>query len=98
METNILKTVLAVVGVLLTYGLLCWRMFSRFRGDKFIEWASITTLLLAVVMAIYRMPNVPSWVVKAMVPLVVLSCWLSVYFGLQQAYHAVRHRKSDRQS
>jgi len=96
-EANIAKNILAVVGVFLTYGILCWRMFSRFRGDKFIEWASITTLLLAVVMAIYKTPNVPSWVMKAMIPLVVLSCWLSVYFGLQQAYHAIRHRKSNRQ-
>jgi hypothetical protein len=97
MQANFVKNILAVVGVSLPYGLLCWRMFGRFRGDKFIEWASITTLLLAVVMGIYRIPNVPSWVMKAIIPLMFLSCWLSVYFGLQQAYHAIRHRRSARQ-
>jgi hypothetical protein len=27
-------------------------------------------------------------------PLVAIFCWLSVYFGLQQVYHALRRRKT----
>jgi glucan phosphoethanolaminetransferase (alkaline phosphatase superfamily) len=97
METNTLRTVVAAVGVFLTYGISCWRIFSRFRGDKFIECASITTFLLVGVVAIYKIPNMPSWVVKAVLPLVFFFCWLSVYFGLQQAYCAIRERKTNRQ-
>jgi hypothetical protein len=95
METNTLRTGVAAVGVALAYGISCWRIFRRFRGDKFIECASITTFLLMGVIAVHRIPNVPSWVVKAILPLMGLFCWLSVYFGLQQAYHAIRHRKTN---
>lgn len=98
MDTNTSRTVVAAVGVFLTYGISCWRMFSRFKGDKFIECASITTFLLAAVFAVHKIPDVPSWAVKAILPLMVIFCWLSVYFGLQQAYHAIRHRKTNRQA
>jgi hypothetical protein len=98
MDANTSRTLVAAVGVFLTYGISCWRMFSRFRGDKFIESASITTLLLVVVIAVHRIPDVPSWVVKAIFPLMAIFCWLSIYFGLQQAYQVIRHRKTDRQA
>jgi hypothetical protein len=73
METNTLRTGVAAVGVALAYGISCWRIFRRFRGDKFIECASITTFLLMGVIAVHRIPNVPSWVVKAILPLMVFS-------------------------
>lgn len=94
METNISRTVVAVTVVILGYGIFFLGIFRRFRGDRFIECASVTTFLLAVVLAVHRIPDVPSWIEKAILPLLVLSCWLSVYFGLQQVYRAVRHRKT----
>jgi len=94
---NILGTLLAVTVVVLGYAIIFWRIFRRFRGDRFIECASVTTFLLAVVMALYRIPNVPSWVVKSILTLLVFFCWLSVYFGLQQVYRALRHRKTEQQ-
>ena len=89
-----LKTILAVIGVILAYGISFGRFFIRFRGDKFIECASVTAFLAVTVAALHRIPDVPGWVMKTILPLVVIFCWLSVYFGLQQVYRAVRRRKT----
>jgi hypothetical protein len=89
-----LKTILTVIGVVLAYGFSLGRLFIRFRGDKFIECASVTAFLVVAVAALHRIPDAPNWIVKAILPLVVIFCWLSVYFGLQQVYRAVRRRKT----
>ena len=94
-NSNAVPTILGAAGVVITYGIGLWRIFNRFRGGRFIECASATTLLLVGVMAVHRIPNTPNWVVKALLPLLALFCWLSVYFGLQQVYRALRHRKSE---
>jgi ABC-type lipoprotein release transport system permease subunit len=94
METNSIGTIVGALGVLLAYGLSFWRIFNRFRGDKFIESATITTFLLAGAFSVHKIPDAPSWMAKAIFVLACCFCWLSVYFGLQQAYHAIRHRKA----
>jgi hypothetical protein len=88
------KTILVVIGVVLAYGISFGRLFFRFRGDKFIECASVTAFLVLAAAALTRVPDLPDWVVKSILPLVAIFCWLSVYFGLQQVYHALRRRKT----
>ena len=56
---NVLRTLVAAEGRILTYGVSCWHFFSRFCGDKFIECASITTFLLMVVLELHRIPDAP---------------------------------------
>ncbi len=73
---------------------LGWRWFVSYRGDKFIRCASVTLMVLVVTFAVFRIPNVPSWVSGSLLFLLGVLSFLSIGFLLQQAYQALRHRKA----
>jgi hypothetical protein len=72
--------ILAGAAVVLTYAFFLGRLFRRYRGDMFIEWALMTTMLLVVSAELRRFPGIPEWVGSALWPLLGLSCLLSIFF------------------
>ena len=95
LDDHSVRGIVRSLALVLTYFFLLWRIFQRNRKDKFIEFALITTMFLIIMFAISRLPNVPGWVIPALLPLLALFCFLSLFFLFQQGYQAFRHRKRD---
>jgi hypothetical protein len=89
--------ILGGVGVVLGYGFSLWRIFQRNRGDRFVECALVTTMLLVVVSKLPKFPIIPNWVGPALWPLLFVFCVLSLFFLLQQGWRALRDRKASSQ-
>jgi hypothetical protein len=92
-DEHYVRGIFGSIGLVLSYGFSLWRIFERNRRDRFVEFALITTMLLTIMFAIGRLPNVPAWVIPALLPLLALFCFLSLFFLFQQGYHAFRDRK-----
>jgi hypothetical protein len=90
-----IRVILGSIGIVLSYGFSLYRIFQRNRGDRFIEFGLITTMLLIIMFALSKLPNIPDWVVPAFWPLLALFCFLSFFFMFQQIYQALRNRKRD---
>src|ERR1700686_2226066 len=91
-DAHTVRGIMGGLGVIFGYGFSLWRIFKRNRGDRFIEFGLSTTMLLLVVADLHRFPNMPDWVEPAILPLVFVFCTLSIFFGLQQGYRALRDR------
>jgi len=72
-----------------------WRIFQRNRGDRFVEFAVATTMLLVVVLNSSRL-GIPDLVISTGWPLLMLTCTLSIFLMLQQGYCAFLRRNRDR--
>jgi hypothetical protein len=86
------QEIMRSIGVVFVYGIAFWRIFQRNRGDRFVEYALITTMLLITVAELHRFPNIPSWVMTSLYPLIVIFCFLSLFFLFQQGYRWIRDR------
>jgi hypothetical protein len=92
LASNIVVGILASIGVVLAYGLSLWRIFSRSRGDKFMEFACITVMLFVVVLRLLKIPAFPAWILQSVEVLLGLLSFVTVFFMFQQLYRAVRRR------
>ena len=88
------QTILRNVGLVAFYCLTFWRLSKRFPGDRFIQCSSATVVVLVIVFALARNPQVPAWILEAFEVLLYLLTLLSIFFLLQQGYRALTHRKS----
>jgi hypothetical protein len=86
------QEIIGSVGVVFVYSIGVWRIFQRNRGDRFIEYALITTTLLIIMIELSRFPNIPSWVTTSLYPLIAVFCFLSPFFLFQQGYRWIRDR------
>jgi len=68
-DEHYVRGIAGSIGLVLSYGVSLWRIFERNRRDRFVEFALITTMLLIIMFAIGRLPNVPAWVIPALLPL-----------------------------
>ena len=92
LASNIVIGIVGGVGVVLAYGLSLWRIFSRNRGDKFMEFACITVMLLVVVLRLLKIPDFPVWILQSVEVLLALLSFVTVFFMFQQLYRAFRRR------
>jgi O-antigen ligase len=85
--------VVGALGLVLVYGFCFWRIFRNNLGDRFIECASITVMLMFAAMACMRIPHFPDWIQFSLMMLSGIMSFVSIFFGLQQAYRAIRSRR-----
>ena|ERR1700730_6492967 len=93
-DPSVVRGIVGSLGLILLYGFSFWRIFKRNPGNRVIECGSITLMVFAVMMALFRIPNFPTWVVALFGLLVLLLGLLTIFFLLQQGYHALRRRKT----
>lgn len=92
-DSNISRTIVGSAVLVLCYGISLWRIFRQNRGDRFIETSSMTIMVFVLTMAAMKMHS-PDWVVQFLQLLLGVLTFVSVFFGLQQAFRALRHRKA----
>jgi hypothetical protein len=92
-DTNSVRGILDSIGLVLFYGFAFWRIFKGNPGNKVIECGSITLMVFVVALALFK-AKFPAWVLGWLFFLVFLLCLLTMFFLVQQAYRAVRRRKT----
>lgn len=91
-DKQMAQEIMGSIGVVFLYSTAFWRIFQRNRGDRFVEYALITTMLLIIMLELSRFPNIPSWVLTSLWPLMAIFCFLSLFFLFQQGYRWIRDR------
>ena len=92
-DTNIVRRIAGSLGLVMFYGFSFWRIFTRNPGNKIIECGSITLMVFVVMLALFKVPNFPVWVLAWLGLLVFLLSLLTMFFLVQQGYRALRRRK-----
>jgi hypothetical protein len=93
-DKNLIRGVVGSLGLVLFYGFSFWRIFKSNPGNKVIECGSITLIVFVVMLALFKVPNFPVWVLAWLGLLVFLLCLLTMFFLVQQGYRALRRRKT----
>jgi O-antigen/teichoic acid export membrane protein len=94
-DPSVARGVVGSFGLILLYGFSFWRIFKRNPGNRVIECGSITLMIFAVMIALFRIPNFPTWIVAWLGLLVFLLGLLTIFFLLQQGYRALRRSKTN---
>jgi CDP-diglyceride synthetase len=93
-DADIVRKIIGSVGLILIYGLSLWRIFKSNRGDKFIEFSSMTVMVFVLTMAVIRIRYFPDWFLESLEVLLYVLTFLSIFFMFQQIYRALRGRKT----
>lgn len=93
-DKTIVRGVVGSLGLVLFYGFSFWRIFKGNPGNKVIECGSITLMVFVVMLALFKVPNFPVWVLACLGLLLFLLCLLTMFFLVQQGYRALRRRKT----
>ena len=93
-DSSVARTIVGSAGLVLVYAISLWRIFRHNRGDRFIESASITVMVFVLTIAAMKIPNSPYWVLQFLEVLLYALTLLSIFFGLQQGYRALRRYKA----
>lgn len=94
-DPSVVRGIVGSLGLILLYGFSFWTIFKRNPGNRVIACGSITLMVFAVMMALIRIPNFPTWVVALFGLLVLILGLLTIFFLLQQGYHALRRRRTN---
>jgi hypothetical protein len=90
---DLIRGIVSGIGLVLLYGYSFWRIFKRNPENKVIECGSIALMVFAVMIALFRIPFVPGWVLPYLGMLLFALCVLTMFFLIQQGYRALRRRK-----
>jgi hypothetical protein len=93
-DANLVRKIVGSAVLLLVYGLWLWRIFKSYPGDRFIQCASVTVMVLVAAGAANRIRNFPDWLWEPVTLLLCLLAFLSIFFMSQQGYRALRRRKT----
>jgi 4-hydroxybenzoate polyprenyltransferase len=93
-DPNIIRGILGSAGLLLAYGYSFWCVFKRNPGNRVIACGSITLMVFAVAIALFKIPHFPIWIVASLFFLVFLLGLLTMGFLVQQGYRALRQRNT----
>ena len=91
-DSNIARTIISSAVIVLAYGISLWRIFRHNRGDRFIESASMTVMVFVLTMTAVKIHS-PDWVLQFLEVLLYALTFVSVFFGLQQGYRALRRHR-----
>jgi len=81
---------IALVGV---YSFVLWRIAKRNAGNKVIEVGSLALVVVFIMVAAIKVPNLPDWVVPSLGVLFLLLGLVMIFFLVQQGYNAIRRGK-----
>ena len=93
-DANIARAIEGSAGVVLAYGLSLWRIFKSNPGDKFIQSATVTVMVLVVTLAAIRINYFSDWVLTSLEVLLYLLTFISIFFMFRDGYRALRRRKT----
>jgi hypothetical protein len=93
-DANIARAIVGSAGVVLAYGLSLWRIFKSNPGDKFIQSATVTVMVLVVTLAAIRINYFSDWVLTSLEVLLYLLTFISIFFMFRDGYRALRRRKT----
>jgi predicted Abi (CAAX) family protease len=68
------------------------RIIRKNRGDKFIEFGSLTLMAFLLWLWLRKLPGIPDWLLGSIVVLMYSLCLLALGFMFQQIYRAVRNK------
>jgi len=88
------RSILSFLVVAVVYLLSLWRIIKGNRGNRVIEYGSITLMLFFLMMLLMKLKSVPDWVLPSLGLLLFLLCLLTMFFLLLQGLQAIRHCKS----
>jgi hypothetical protein len=97
-DANFVRKIVGSAVLLLVYGLWLWRTFKSCPGDRFIQSASVTVMVMVAAAAANRIHSFPDLVWEPLTLLLYLLAFLSIFFMFQQGYRALRRRKTRRES
>jgi len=92
--TNIGSGIAGGLGLVLFYGFSFWRIFKANPGNRVIECGSIALMVFVAMLALFKIPNFPVWVLASLGSLLFLLCLLTMLFVVQRGYRALHDRKS----
>jgi uncharacterized membrane protein len=75
------------------YSFVLWRIAKRNAGNNVIEVGSLALVVVFIMVAAIKVPNVPEWVVPSLGILFLILGFVMIFFLLQQGYNAIRRRK-----
>jgi len=93
-DGNTIHAIIGAVVVVLAYASSFWRIAKQNPDNRVIECGSITLAVFVVTLAMFKLPNIPDWIVPSLGLLVLLLSLLTILFLFQQAFHAFCRRKS----
>jgi hypothetical protein len=76
------------------YALSFWRIFKKNPGNRVVECGVITVVVFLAMVPLSKLQDPPDWVFLPWLILVILLSFSTLFFVLQRAYRALRHRKS----
>ena len=79
--------------IVFLYAVYFWRIFKQNPGNRVVECGVITVALFLLMVPLSRFEDIPDWLFGAWIILVVLLCFSTLFFVVQRAYRAFRHRK-----
>ena len=88
------KGITGNVVLFLLCGYSLWFAFKSSRGNRVIQCGSITVLAFAVTLALFKVRDLPAWVLPWAMLVVFLLCMITMLFLVQQGYRALRRRKT----
>jgi hypothetical protein len=90
---SVVQGVISGIALIVCYGFVLWRVARRNAGNRVVESGSLALVIVFVIVAVMKIPNVPDWVAPSLGILFLLLGFLMIFFLIQQGYNAIRRRK-----
>jgi len=74
------------------YFVYFWRVFKKNPGNRVVECGVITLMVFFAMISFSKLGDIPDWLFGLWLMLIVLLCFSTLFFVVQRAYRAFRHR------
>jgi len=92
---SVVQSIISGIALVGCYGFVLWRIARRNAGNRVIECGSLALVVVFVLVAAMRIPDLPDWVAPSLGILFLLLGFLMIFFLIQRGYNAIRHKKRD---
>jgi hypothetical protein len=92
---GVVPSVVSGIALVCFYSFVLWRIAKRNAGNRVIEVGGLALVVVFIMAAAIKVPNLPDWVVPSLGILFLILGFLMIFFLIQQGYNAVRHKKRD---
>jgi hypothetical protein len=93
--SGVTESVVSGVALIGFYSFVLWRIAKRNAGNRVIECGSLALVVVFMMVAAMKVPNLPDWVAPSLGILFLLLGFLMIFFLIQQGYNAIRGKKRD---